>query len=360
MEGRWRGAAWAVTVVAGCALMVGASGCGGDESSAESPAAVKTANPEQTFAPLVELAPDEPWRPMSARWFIERSVLWFAEDRGCDDRKIAVGHTLPEQQNTTIDWIFPKGFGIGPAYYRSPYRTRCNMHLGLRIYADQLTRPHDRGARIEGVRPGQGFYLDLADEARGGPVARGGPTGTTVYAERSDEGDGGVRLTYWLLFGMHGRPGQPAAREGDWERIDVLLRDLGDDRYELVAVQLGADGGSASGEADDAVAGSDGSPRRDSPRSAMRVDGTHPVVRLAAATHAPTVARPGDRCGDCLPWETWRALSDAREEVWYGFGGAWGQPGATSATTGPLGPYRFFPSAEDKEREVFGRLVDED
>ncbi|MDP9134021.1 MAG: hypothetical protein M3N56_04240, partial [Actinomycetota bacterium] len=56
-------------------------------------------------------------------------------------------------------------------------------------------------------------------------------------------------------------------------------------------------------------------------------------------------------CGDCVPWETWRSLSDARKELWYGFGGAWGQVGSTSTTTGPLGPHQFFPSAAEKARQ---------
>ena len=342
MEGSRRGfAAWAAVVAIACALAAGASGCGDDESGA-APAApagtVQTKDPLQTFAPLLELAADEPWQPMSAHWFIERSIFWFAEDEGCADRKIAVGHAFPEQWTPRYDWIFPKGLGgwSWPAYFRNPYDSKCEYDFDKRFYADQLTRPHDPGARVEGLRPGEGFYLDLDDVARAGPPPAGGATtiGQPVYAERTDEGDDGVRLTYWTLFGMHGMPGEPNAHEGDWVRADVLLRDDGEDRYEPVAVQGGL--GVAETSWDDV----------------RRVDDTHPVMRVARATHE--VSASGARCAGCAEWEAWRSLADARKELWYGFGGAWGEVGASDATTGPLGPHGVFPTAAQRARERNG------
>jgi hypothetical protein len=339
------------TVLAGCALTFGASGCGDDESGASEPGAVQTGSPLRTFAPLVEVAADEPWRPMSARWFLERSIFWFAEDDGCADRKIAVGHTLPEQQNIEIDWIYAKGLGgwSWPAYYRDPYDAQCELNTDLQFDADELTRPHDPGPRADGVRPGEGYYLDLVDAARSGPAAG---AKVPAYAERTDEGDGSVRLTYWTLFGMHGTPGEPDAHEGDWVRVDVLVRDVGDGGYEPVAVQVEEAG---AGRSADVVTGPDGTPVRETAWSATRRAGdTHSVVRLASRTHTVTVAASGRRCADCSPLETWKSLVDVRKEVWYGFGGAWGAVGATSATTGPLGPHRFFPTAAEKAQERAG------
>jgi hypothetical protein len=336
MEGSWRGVAWVATVLAACALAAGASGCGDDESGAAAPASIEAKNPERTFAPLIEVAADEPWQPMSARWFIERSIFWFAEDDGCADRKIALGHTFPEQWTPEYDWIFPKGLGgwSWPAYFRNPYDAKCEYDFDKRFYADQLTRPNDPGVRVEGIRRGEGFYLDLADAARSGPAVADA-IDLPVYAERTDEGDDGVRLTYWTLFGMHGTPGESDAHEGDWVRVDVLLEDAGDSRYRPVAVQSGLGGREASWS------------------STRRVGGSHPVVRLAAASHAVSAARSGD-CAGCARWETWKSLADVRKELWYGFGGAWGQPGATDATTGPLGPHGIFPTAADKARERAG------
>lgn len=347
MEGGWR-ATLGVMITLACGMTgVFATGCGSsDEPSAAAPGTVQTENPERTFAPLVEAAADDPWRAMSARWFIERSIFWFAEDDGCADRKIAVGHTMPEQQNPEIDWIYPKGLGgwSWPAYFRNPYDAKCVLDFDQRFYADELTRPHDPGPRVEGIRPGEGFYLDLADDARPGPeLSPGEPISAPVYAERTDEGDDGVRLTYWMLFGMHGTPGDADAHEGDWERIDVLLHDAGDDGYEPVAVQVVADGAErdvAESRFRDTAWG-----------AARRIDGTHPVVRLAPSTHDATVAAPGGaRCADCARWESWRSLAAAPRELWYGFGGAWGEVGADDASTGPLGPHDDWPSPSEKVR----------
>jgi hypothetical protein len=328
MEGKWRGVvAWAAAVIAASALTIGTSGCSGDASSA----AVQTKDPATTFAPLLEFAADEPWRPMSARWFIERSRFWFAEDGDCDDRKIAVGHTLPEEQNPTTDWIFPKGLGGWSwiAYYRTPYGANCETNRADKpVYADQLTRPHDPGPRVEGVRPGQGFYLDLVDTARSGPVMRDGAS-VPVYVERSDEGDSGVRLTYWILFGMQGRSQQSAAREGDWERVDVILRADGD-RYEPQAIQ------------------GSGHENETSWRETRLTDKTHPVVMSARATHTMRAAAEGEECADCVPLKAWESLAKVRKELWYGFGGAWGRPGSSDATTGPLGPHGRWRSASEE------------
>jgi hypothetical protein len=338
MEGRRRG--FGLAVLSAVAVAIGVAGCGdGSGGAADADAvAVETSNPERTFAPLLELAADEPWRPMDARWFIERSIFWFAEDEGCPDRKIAVGHTLPEQWNPEIDWIFPKGLGgwDWPAYYRNPYDARCELNFDYRFYADQLTRPHDPGPRIEGVRPGEGFYLDLVDSARPGPSPDSDRVTELVYVERTEEGDSGVRLTYWTLYGMHGESGRPGSHEGDWERVHVLLHDLGDDRYEPVAVQFG-----------------EPSEAHEVPWAEVRRAGdTHPVIRVARATHDAAAATSGDSCDDCLSWRAWDSLADAPKELWYGFGGAWGDVGPTSASTGPLGPHGYWPSASAKLREL--------
>jgi hypothetical protein len=329
MEGGWRGVVRVASLLAVCTgAALSAGGCGDDGFKDPPASAVRTATPLTTFAPLLEVARDEPWRPMSARWFIERSVFWFAEDEGCADRKIAVGHTLAEQQNPEIDWIFPKGLGgwSWPAYFRNPYDSDCELDFDKRFDANHLTRPHDPGLRVEGARPGEGFYLDLVDERRAGPAfAPGGAVEQPVYAERTDEGDSGVRLTYWTLYGMHGLPGRPDAREGDWERLDVLLHDHGESGYEPLAVQ--------TPERVD-VAWDD----------VRRTGGTHPVVRIVPVTHEADVLAPGAACSACVSWKSWRVLAEARKEPWHGFGGAWGEVGETDATTGSLGPHGHFPS----------------
>lgn len=44
-------------------------------------------------------------------------------------------------------------------------------------------------------------------------------------------------------------------------------------------------------------------------------------------------------CPTCPRWETWRNLRSAFYQDWFGFGGAWGEPGPTEQTTGALGPH---------------------
>lgn len=329
MEGGWMRLGAVAWLAICCAAF--ASGCGDD---ATAPAAqdgadvVRTKAPERAFAPLVLLDSREPWRPMSGRWFIENSVLWFADDRGCGDRKVAVGRALPERRSedrSDVDWIYPLALGTGElAYYRNPYEAGCELNWEIRHRADQLTRPQDQSrARRAELGPGEGFYLDLVDEARAGPRTLGD---TPVYYERKDEGDGQVRLTYWMLFGMDdgGQAGDDNDRhEGDWERVDVLLAHDGADGYSPRAVQLDARAAEPSDILWDRFALSDG----------------HPVVRSARGSHALAPEAPGESCADCLPWPTWRTLSDARAQHWYGFGGAWGEPGSTDETTGPLGPH---------------------
>ncbi|HWM09236.1 MAG TPA: hypothetical protein VNO82_07820 [Solirubrobacteraceae bacterium] len=315
----------AIVVALVCAS---AAACGdSSESSAPNPNAVRTASPEKTFAPLVELAANERWRPASTAWFIDNSVLWFADGGPCKDRKVAVGRTLPEQRSKEpmqgVDWIYPVGLGAGQyAYYRNLHDKRCELIGKRRIYADQLSRPYDEGPRPKGLPAGGGFHLDLVDEVRGGPGSLGK---TPVYVERANEGDGEVRLTYWMLFSMNAPPGQPAeTHEGDWERVDVLLETDGPNRYVPRAIRLVA---------------ADGAARELAWRTLERSDGKHPILTSERGSHTLAPAAAGARCGNCVQWQTWNTVTDARKQRWYSFGGAWGAIGKTSATTGPLGPH---------------------
>jgi hypothetical protein len=340
MEGSWRGsAARRVVAVSMVALALAAIGCGDDGSSRVEEGTVRTAAPERAFAPRLEVAREEPWRPMSARWFVERAILGVA---GCEERRIAVGHTMPELQNEVIDWIFPAGLGaIGKAsYYRGAYDERCELDFDRQMYAEQLTRPHDRGPRLDGVTPDQGFFMDLADDARGGPpLPERGRLTVPVYVERFDEGDSGVRLAYWTLYGRRGRLGGLPAREGDWRRVDVLL-DASGDGYRPRAVQLFE----ARGE------------RVEVPwNETARVGGSHPVFVVEPGTHRMRAAPSAESCSRCVEWRAWDVLADAREQPWYGFGGAWGEVGHDDATTGPLGPHGEWLSAEQKQRQLAER-----
>jgi hypothetical protein len=122
------------------------------------------------------------------------------------------------------------------------------------------------------------------------------------------------------------RPG--ATHEGDWERADVTLRgDAGE--YEPVSLRLSSEGSHVTVPWEELATDDTGG-------------GAHPVVRSARGTHA--LAR-GAECDSCVEWATWERVLTARRQHWYGFGGAWGEVGESSATTGPLGPHGVW--AED-------------
>ena len=335
-------------VVLACCL---AAGCGSD-SSGSSADSVKTRDPETTFAPLVALDRKERWLPMDADWFLNRSIFGFADDQGCADRAIAVGYELEDLWSPAVDWLGQPGLGTASgttAYFRTPYAPAtpdhdveatgipCPFREGYRIFANQQTRPYEKKDRAPGVRLTEGYYVDLVDRARGGQRPRPAGDGSKkiaapAYVERHAEdvdGESGLRLTYWLLYGMNepldgrGEPIEPRTHEGDWERVDVLLQEGGDDEWAPVTVRLlDADGR-----------------RRDVPWSSIERASTHPVLSAARGDHSLSPARRGDDCSGCPRWPTWASVAPVRKQPWYGFGGAWGQPGDTSATTGPLGPH---------------------
>jgi hypothetical protein len=326
-------------------LALATGGCG--ERSSE---VIETRDPETTFAPVVQLDPRERWRPMGAMWFLNRAVLWFAEDQGCGDRKVAVGRTLGAQRTEIADWLSPQGIGeardpsINAAYTSNPYDARCELDFERRAIANQLTRPYDAGDRVTGLRPGEGFFIDLVDAARSGPGDSPEivPAGVPAYVERrTEEIDDERRLSlrYWLLYGMSApgaaeqRKGEKA-HEGDWEWVEIVLdRGDGKNEYEPVAIRLP----SARGQRE--VRWADLQLSADAGRAAA----THPLLAAARGSHLLTPSRRGRSCPDCPRWRTWVALANARDQSWYGFGGAWGELGTSSATTGPLGPHGDWP-----------------
>lgn len=309
-----------------------AGSCGGAD-------AVATDDPAATFAPLVRIAADEPHPPVGADWFLAGSTLWFADER-CGDRKVAVGAALAAQRTDAVDWLYDFGLGRGPAYFRSPYVPGgCEDRRDVKVFANERNRPFDRLERPAGLGPRDGFFLDLRDSARGGrrsAIEAAGEGGAAIrvpaYVERHRaevDGADGLRLTYWLLFPMHAPPGrEAAAREGDWERVDVVLRTGdGDGEYEPRSVRVTAAGGGVRELAWDDLELAEGG------------DGAHVVLEAARGSHTLAPSREGEPCAGCAEWRTWERLLGAPRQRWYGFGGAWGELGRDAGTTGPLGPH---------------------
>ncbi len=226
------------------------------------------------------------------------------------------------------------------------------IHVGHegseRYFSNQRTRPYDTRDRPPGLRPTEGFYLDLANWARKGskPPDSGyvGSAGDDVsaYTERRQiavEGKAGVRLTYWLLFGMNeprgsnGKILRSRVHEGDWERIDVsLIKGEGDRDYLPHSVAMSRDGRMVEVPWDEVQLS----------RSRALL-ATHPNVQAARGSHdlRPTT-NAVTACTGCRAWSTYKNFLDAPSQPWYGFGGAWGDMGVDSLTTGPVGPHRVW------------------
>lgn len=366
---------------------------------------VTTANVESAFAPLVHLHSDDDLLPMSARGFIDNSVLrWSNRKSSCeDDDPIAIGKALrndgselPEVRDERLG--APK-LGAPELRTANPYpHVRCGSSDSYA--ANELTRAYHQKGRAKGLPLAQGFYLDLDDAARRGhqgvdkngaqtflrdvPVyvdqrgrkledeertaaaAAPGVTEDEQRQLRDEKIDGAIELTYWMLYGLSEPPGpEPAMRafvhEGDWERIVVRLAQLGPasaGRYLPLSVDYyyHQHARTIPWYAVRRVVG-----------GAIDQGATHPVVYSAEGSHASfwragryeAVYQPSGRrlvavdddaiaCQDCPQWQTWKLALPAQGQLWYGFGGAWGKVGSMPDTTGPLGPstYKLKPPEE--------------
>lgn len=308
-----------LAIAAVCASLLGA--CGSDERSAAS-GPVKTADPVRTFAPLVRIDGRERWLPMSTDSFLDHSGLEWANGP-CQERDVTASGTLPAGVPSDIPRLDPRRLGLSGEPYRVRQTTPSCLGVGRRSYTSvERTRPFDPGERADGLRPGEGFALDVADDFQTGkrPAADGRLSGVPAYYMRQRTTGGGraiVRLRYWLLFGRDG-----SAREGDWEWVDVLASHARRrDSYKPVAVVLSRPGGSLR-----------------VPWSEIALGGrraTHPIVRLSRGVHTP---QPKSDCDDCVEWATWQSLRAAHMEPWWGYAGAWGAAGDSDRTTGPTGP----------------------
>lgn len=338
---------------------------GGPNPDAEQ--TVVTADPITAFSPLVHLHADEKAWPMSAEEFLAHSWLLWAHDDQCRDWSPGVeDHVATPPTDKAALGRFDRGRLAGEgAYTHVPADGDCDDATQTPISAAAHTRPYDAEERPPGLALREGFYLDVEDAARNGkkPKEPAGAQhlleGVPAYYERQDVDVGkrkGIRLTYWLFYGLSQPPGASAGtrylvHEGDWERISVLVaKGKADNEYAPISVRYHAHDGA----------------RDVAWRAVKRVgtggteDSTHPVVFSAKGSHA-SYWRAGsyenvfsvagrrrfavhDRaiaCPDCPQWRTWALLLDARSQPWYGFGGAWGEVRSIAGTTGPLGPSSY-------------------
>ena len=347
------GSTAAIATAAALAL----AACGGD--AAETAAPVRTTDPAATFAPLVHLHSRELWWPIGALDFIDFAILMWRNGTCAIDEEVAIGRSRNEFHVFPVPIVDPRRLGQRSPYAVRPLVSVCAGRRRMERYSTtQSTRPHGRG-HPAGMSASEGFHLDVATALRAGRrrVSReDGQTfldGVPVYVDsRPEQVDGhpGLRLSYWMLFGferpMPERRGIAVEHEGDWERVDVLLR-RGERRHVYVPVAVGL---GVRGE------------RRDIPWGDMRLAAgarprpTHPVVFAARGSHelyshagryGARVPGPGGSldvddvavaCPSCPAWRTWRVVRPLRAEPWWGYRGAWGQAGDGPLATGVPGP----------------------
>lgn len=366
----------AAVAVAGAA----ATGCSGEDSGADTVQPVVTDDPARMFAPLISLHPSEQWRPTSPIDFVARSTLRWLDGK-CGDAQLAAGQNagsglpgakseppppgvapLDQLRLATTEPLFSHTAGEPPG---------CKA--GRTFTTGDYTRPHDP-QRPDGIRMDQGFALDPADEKRPGRDVFRDPDGTrwvpppVTFELRPERhaGEPAVRITYWLLFGMHRPPGRSAAvaalaHEGDWERVSVLLhREEGKNRYTPISIRYYR----VDGAHEDVPWQSVPHVRwRFDPAERTRIEvlykggnGTHPIVFAARGSHTP-YPKPGryraasskggaawydetSACPDCLEWRGWYDLMDMEAQYWYGYGGGWGYSPTRPIKTA-LGPSKW-------------------
>lgn len=259
--------------------------------------AARAASLAETYAPLVYLHPDEEFWPLSADRALARSQLRWAHSPDCGEPDLVAARVEPAS--------------LGAGAYRHDLTSPLCPGITALFSSAQLTRP------FTGITGEAGFFLDLDDSLRfGDPSGRSWLAYYGLSPRRY--------LVYWFLYGASGPPGSAQlVHEGDWENVTIRL----DSRNRPTHVAFFAHGEALVCR------------WRDVARAAG-----HPVVYSALGSHAlyprAGVWESGDVTARGRAWRSWQRLANVRRQGWFGFGGAWGQVGASAVTTGPLGPSR--------------------
>jgi hypothetical protein len=252
----------------------------------------------QQLAPYVYLASGEQNPPIDAEQFIQHSSLKWSHSAPCPS-----DHQLAAQGSVNATSL---GNG-GSKHQKKSGFPGCND--SGRVYAsNERVRPHEIGAR-------DGMYLDLDNNRRGV-----GSTKAPVYYEYEAKNF----ITFWMFYPYNNGP-LVQNHEGDWERVAIKL----DANNQPAKVAYFGHGGACTKSWTDA------------PKSSG-----HPIVFSAKGTHAsypregdfPTQFGFSDHTAKGPVWQTWSAVNDARTRPWFRFGGAWGEVGESTHTTGPGGP----------------------
>jgi hypothetical protein len=266
------------------------------------------------FAPEVRLHPDDPHRPSSVSWYLDRTRL--RRRRGLFQRDVDViadGRLNPESlaRASSVDLGDPTNLYLDILSGSN----RRNTRRGFRPVAGLLSAPCYVNARSVEVRASAVFDLQ-----------------------------------YWFFYPYNGSEGRHVTHQGDWEHITVRVTNTGEPQ--LVSAYVSAHGLNNGGWA---LPGDY--------RSSLRVNSTgNPIIYSALGSHASytspgihkqTWPKAGDRTVDGGPiWNTGddlvlvemngqRPTQDEKSHQWLEFQGTWGVVRRFAwpfASTGPIGP----------------------
>jgi hypothetical protein len=264
----------------------------------------------RAHAPIVQLHPEDRFRPMSPVGFVADSRL-----RMYDRRQPAHLPLHPVLNLRTLEWAKPPTLlGLrGHEYFGPP----LGLLGSLALHDDGANRrPFDGKAASRG-----NVFLEHRHKTPRGEDAPTGNAPTFFYWKSIGGGDG--LLTFWFFYGYSRYQAvQLFGHQGDWEHVSLVLGPNGRVRGAYFAAH--------------------GRPKRVDADDLERVDG-RTVVYSAKESHAsyptPGEHADGDETQAGQRWETWRSLESLSVQEWRRFAGAWGAVGTLAATTGPLGPW---------------------
>ncbi|MCX6398301.1 MAG: DNRLRE domain-containing protein [Propionibacteriales bacterium] len=289
----------------------------GESADSEAVAGRYVSIPEK-YAPVAYIHPDEDRMPMSAATFITHSTLEWAHS-GCND------HDLSTRPSSTK-------MGRGE-YSHQNYAFSCVNHSGTRWKTTDRVHPFKDGGP-DGY--GNGMNLDLDNSARDGFGFSGAEPVYYTYKPYD-------HIQYWFHWGESSIPNAGpnlGKHEGDWEHMAIKL-DPKTNKPTHVKYFYHHDSCTL--------------PFSRAPKGGL--NGMHPKVWVAKSSHGnyPAGLTGGDQervdfgwrdqiDGTGPKWYATRNLQNAKERLWYGYAGAWGEMGNSSKTTGPWGPnpYRLY------------------
>lgn len=257
------------------------------------------------LAPRLKLHPYEYAFPMSAITFVERARLRWAHDSSCNDWEAT------EYGGIDIN-------RIDNDYFHAATNDVCD-HETFNWGSSAPTRPLSDG----GPSGAEGFFMQLQDQYEDGE----GFAGTEPVYVQFNPSD---YILYWFHYGSSYYLDY-RAHEGDWERIAIRL----DNDNHGVEVWYHYHTNSCT------LSWSD----------APKFNG-HPTVWVARGAHGSYPPGADTFFGDKISgasnrtWEAKDNLDMVTDTAWYPYGGAWGEIGTTSDTTGPMGPHpsRYAPN----------------